>query len=172
MIGAITIGIVFTVAMTSIINSSTNSLLLLSTVQSEKSISSPHMDSGGSISLPSTFSVNVTLEGTKNLRVAELKNSDVFVVFVSDNGTRVAKRLDYLAASDGWSINRILVGNLVGDLVNPVSLALGTGMWDPGETLELSLAVSDSIDSNRGWYITMITIDGGTSSRAFGPGGS
>lgn len=164
---AVVLFVIFTVAVSSITELSTNSIMLLSSVPIPTALSSPTMVSSY-VSGTEIFLVNVTLGGSKQIQFSDLKLSDLFVVYVS-NGSEITERLVYNAADPpSWHVNRVLQGNLEGSLVDPINITQGTGIWVPGETMELQLDVSHVIDNQTGWYLSLTLADGGSCSEAFG----
>jgi len=159
--------IVFTSAVTIIMEITTNSASLLSSEQPPTPLSNPAFGSG-SISGPDSFLVNVTLGGSEQVRISDLKLSDLFVVYAS-NGSEVTERLAFGSdVSPCWQINGVFQGNIEGTLVDPINATQGTGIWIPGETLELNLTVSHNIDAKSEWYVSMTLADGGSCSEALG----
>ncbi|MGC8936337.1 MAG: hypothetical protein ACP5KV_03100 [Candidatus Methanomethylicaceae archaeon] len=126
-----------------------------------RQLSSPQVDSGY-MSTYSIFYVNVTMYGNKGIPISKLELADILVSY-RNNGNLVTIRLD---KGSGWEINRVLVGNRTGDLINPINLEQGTGIWDPGETLELAIFLPSPSD-NAEWYFVMMLPDGGECSWAF-----
>ncbi|MBS7620233.1 hypothetical protein KEJ21_06290 [Candidatus Bathyarchaeota archaeon] len=116
----------------------------------------------GYITNSTTCFVNITLNGSRSIPISKIQLTDVFVAYRSVEGT-IFTRLEY---GPGWSIIRILTGAHEGELVNPINLMKRTGLWDPGETLELKLFLpSPSVSSE--WYFLIVLPDGGSCSWIF-----
>ena len=122
----------------------------------------PQIDNG--VITPSTTSiakVNVTNIGGQGIRIRDFIKSDLIVVYF--NGThRKAVRLSYSdsEAPNTWSISRVLVGNKEGDTLNPINPKLKTGIWDPGETLELKLVIQDYVNVSKSWSVVLALPNG------------
>jgi hypothetical protein len=123
--------------------------------------SRPQVESGY-MQDPETCFVNITMGGSKGLPVSKLGLVEVFVAYRS-GGSLLSTRLE---RDSGWSAVRVFVGSGAGELVNPVDLAKGTGIWDPGETLELKLQLPLPSDGGE-WYFLMVLPDGGECSWTF-----
>jgi len=160
------IGLIFTMAFSAVTKLYVNDLAIHS-IDAERvpALSLPSVGTG-EINSTYVFLVNVTMDGGKSIRCDSLYLSDVFVVYYS-SGTKLTKRVEMGSGTDEWSIRRVLVGDREGELVNPLDAVSHTGMWDPGETLELNITTSMPIDVNL-WYFSMTVVDGGTCSKTFG----
>jgi hypothetical protein len=164
---AVVFFVIFTVAISSISELSTSSVQLLSSVQSPGPVSDPVMGSS-LVSGSGVILVNVTLQGSVQIRFSDLKLADLFAVYDS-NGSRVTERLVFGSQEPPcWQVENVFQGNLEGSMVDPINVTQGTGIWLPGETLELELNVSQAIDNQTGWYLAMTLNDGGSCSGAFG----
>ncbi len=157
------VSLMFTLAFSGIMGAMTNTVALMS---SQKQNPSSVSVSSGVTNGTNTFLVNVTLAGQNHIRVSQIRFSDVFVAYVSD-GVRRVFLVPYGSAADSWHIQRVFVGNREGDLCNPIDVGAGTGIWDPGETIELNITVSMPIDLSAGWYFSMTLADGGGCESAF-----
>jgi hypothetical protein len=156
------IGVVLTLAFSGfmVISESTMALSDL-----EKPTPSSLTVEGGLINGPQTFLVNVTNNGPNHLTINKIGLSDVFVTYLS-SGAKISEMLTYGNGEDQWHLQEVFVGNTEGDLYNPINITAGTGVWDPGKTLELNLTVSQPIDPSE-WYFTMTLDDGGSCAMAF-----
>lgn len=158
---AIVVGIVFAGAISSIASASTAALLA--------AYSMPSRETGEEILIESgriaggSFQLNVTLLGPKSIAIKDLRYADIFITYYSEAG----KVSEYLKYGEGWSVLRVFTGGAEGEIANPVRLDLGSGMWDPGETLELALQVQAPIASPP-WSVVFSSPDGISSSRSFG----
>jgi len=159
------IGVIFTMAFSAVTNLYINDLMVNRIDAGRGTLQSLPNVGSGEINSTYVFLVNVTMNGEKSIRCDDLHLSDVFIVYYS-NGTKVTKRVELGSGTDEWSVHRVLVGNWEGELVNPLDVMAQTGMWDPGETLELKITVSSPIDNNL-WYFSLTTVDGGTCGRSF-----
>ena len=160
------IGLIFTMAFSAVTKLYINDLAIHSIdAETVPTRSLPGIGTG-SINSTHVFLVNVTMDGGRSVRCDDLHLSDVFIVYYS-SGTKVTKRVEMGSGADEWSIHRVLVGNREGELVNPMDTTAQTGMWDPGETLELNITTSLPIDIDL-WHFSMTVVDGGTCSRTFG----
>lgn len=112
-----------------------------------------------------TFLVNVTLD-KGHIKFSKLKYSDVFVVYTS-GGKQVAVKVAWGYGPDSWHVRRVFSGGKVGDLLNPINIEAESGIWDPGETLELNVTVTQLIDLDGKWYFSITLVDGGEGSRSF-----
>ncbi len=155
--------LMFTLAFSGIVGTMTSTAALMS---SQKPIPSSVSVASGVTSGENTFLLNVTLAGQNHVRVSQIRFSDVFITYVSDGVKRVFL-VPYGSAVDSWHIQRVFVGNREGDLCNPIDVGAGTGIWDPGETIELNITVSRPIDLSAGWYFAMTLADGGGCESAF-----
>ncbi|MEM3484764.1 MAG: hypothetical protein QXI12_04005 [Candidatus Methanomethyliaceae archaeon] len=111
---------------------------------------------------PSTCFVNVTLYGNKSFSINKMRLTDIFVVYKS-GGNTISTRLEYGLS---WSISRVLIGSYERELINPINLTKETGLWDPGETLELQLSLPSPSETSE-WYFLMVLPDGGSGSWTF-----
>lgn len=114
----------------------------------------------------STIRLNVTNVGFQGVKIRDVVSSDVIVIYF--NGSmRKAIRLEYsdYKTSNSWRIERVFVGNKEGDSLNPINIRLKTGIWDPGETLELELLIQDFIDAGKGLSV-VLALPGGVVSTA------
>jgi len=160
------IGLIFTMAFSAVTKLYVNDLASHSIDAEMAPTQSLPSIGTGAINSAYVFLVNVTMGGAKSIRCDSLHLSDVFIVYYS-SGTKVTRKVEMGSGNDEWSIRRVLVGNREGDLVNPLDPLSRTGMWDPGETLELNITTSMAIDANL-WHFSMTVVDGGTCSRTFG----
>jgi hypothetical protein len=160
------IGLIFTMSFTAIIQLYINDLMDYR-MEREAAIeqSAPRIESGR-INSTYVFLVNITMNGAKSIRYDSLNLSDIFIVYYSD-GMKITKKIEMGIGVDEWRINRVLTGNREGEIINPLNETTNTGMWDPGETLELIITTSSSIDDDL-WFFSMTLIDGGTCRRTFG----
>jgi hypothetical protein len=159
------IGMIFIMSFSTMIQLYVNSLMLYQMERSDyKQKTNPVVDSG-KINGTYTFLINVTMEGVKSIKYENLKYSDIFIVYYSD-GIKIIKKFEMGTGVDKWEINRIFTGNTEGEIINPINKTIQTGMWDPGETLELMITTSSSIDENL-WFFSITLMDGGTCNKTF-----
>jgi len=156
------IALVFTLAFSGFLAIST-STFELATIQ--KPTPSSLIADGGEVNGTNTFLVNVTLNGSNHITFKKIGLSDVFVTYFS-GGVKSSEMVTYGNGLDQWHVQDVFVGNVEGDLYNPINITMGTGVWDPGKTLELNITVSQPIDPSE-WYFTMTLADGGSCARAF-----
>ena len=156
------IGLVFTLAFSGFIAISTATAALTNL---EKTTPSSLSADGGIVNGTHTFLVNVTLGGPNHIKFNKIGASDVFVSYMS-GGVKVSERVTYGNGADQWHAQDVFVGNIEGDIYNPINITMGTGVWEAGKTLELNITVSQPIDPTA-WYFTMTLADGGNCARAF-----
>lgn len=157
-----TVGIVILVSWGALAKASTAYLTLIADAELQtKGQSNPSITSGY-MKDPTTCFVNVTMCGSKSVPINKMRLADVIVVYNSDGGRHVA-RLQY---GSSWMITRVFVGENLGDLVNPIDVTRETGLWDPGETIELQLSLPSQSD-NRTWWFSIMLPDGGSCSWTF-----
>lgn len=100
--------------------------------------------------------LNVTNTGDGGVRLRDVLRSDIIVTYGDAPHRRaVLLRYDDLLSPDTWRISGVYVGGRAGDLVNPINLNLKTGIWDPGETLELELHLSEEVDGGLGVVLAL-----------------
>jgi len=112
---------------------------------------------------PSIVYVNVTNAGSSSINIASFNKADVVVTYISTTNVKIIKRLKYDPSKTGldiWYINRVLVDDREGDIVNPIDLDSHHGLWDPGETLELTLKLSVAADPTQGMSVVMALPNG------------
>lgn len=160
------IGLIFTMAFSAVTKLYINDLAVHSIDAETAPTQSLPSIGTGCINSTYVFLVNITMEGGRSVRCDDLHLSDVFIIYYT-GGTKVTKRVEMGSGVDEWSIRRVLVGNREGELVNPLDTSAQTGLWDPGETLELNITTSLPIDDNL-WHFSMIVVDGGTCGKTFG----
>ncbi|MCX8182685.1 MAG: hypothetical protein N3D12_06155 [Candidatus Methanomethyliaceae archaeon] len=124
--------------------------------RSNPSVTSGYMEGS------TTYLVNITLYGGRSVSINKIRLADVFVVYRSGDG-KISTRLDY---GIGWSISRVLIGDHEGELVNPINLTRETGLWDPGETLELQLSLPSPSETSECYFLIVLP-DGGSCSWTF-----
>ncbi len=154
-----TVGIIIAISLGAFAKLTVSYMALTTSLPPEPS--RPRVESGY-IQDPETCFVNVTMGGSKGVPVSKLEMAEVFIVYRS-SGSILSMRLD---RGSGWSAVRVFVGSSAGDLINPIDLAKGTGVWDPGETLELKLQLPSPLDGNE-WCFLMFLPDGGECSWTF-----
>ncbi|MBO3802986.1 MAG: hypothetical protein JTT11_03800 [Candidatus Brockarchaeota archaeon] len=160
------IGIIFTMSFNAVMQLYINDLLACRVERPGASAQSTPKVGSGILNGTHVFLVNVTMDGAKSIKFEDLNLSDVFVIHYS-GGTKVTEKVVMGNGSGRWRVNRVLVGNREGELVNPINEASQTGMWDPGETLELLITTSSPIDDDL-WFFSIALVDGGACSRTFG----
>lgn len=81
---------------------------------------------------------NVENTGIIPVSVCSFPKIDLMVVAKSDEAI-VALRLNYSKSPSvgSWTVRRVLSVNGGSEVINVVSIATGTGLWDPGEKLEV-----------------------------------
>ncbi len=156
-------GLMLTIALSGVAGIMTSTAALIT---SQRPTASSISVVSGTTEGTNTFLINITLAGETHLRLSQIRLSDVFIEYVSD-GVKRSFLVPYGGTTDGWHIQRVLVGNREGDLYNPMDLNAGTGIWDPGETIEINMTVSQLIDAASGWYFSITLVDGGRCECAF-----
>ncbi|MBC7120515.1 MAG: hypothetical protein H5T33_02870 [Candidatus Methanosuratus sp.] len=159
------VGLVFVVAISSLTSLSGSSLMLLSqqadNIKETKSailIISGELQPGRDSAL-----VNMTLVSTSSQnRVSDFKYIDIIVTY-RYNSMVFSERLSW---PDGWSVNRVFVSDVEGEILNP--LRESCGLWDAGENLEILLRTTHPIDPSSVWSIVVAMPDGGVGAMSFG----
>jgi len=158
---AVMISIIFASVVTVMTNISASSALLSHSAMQPIERSEPHIE-GGEFS-GDAFFVNITMLGSKPVRISDLRYADLFVVYTHEGG-RISERLVY---GEGWTISSVMTGGVAGEAVNPINLEAGTGLWDPGETV--CIAITPTVPFSGGvWAVLLALPDGSVCSRSFG----
>ncbi|MCQ8891950.1 MAG: hypothetical protein NQU41_01050 [Candidatus Methanosuratincola sp.] len=157
------VGVVFVVAMSSMASMTVSYMGLYQKLEAPTpdrvsiSIDGGRIASGGTELL-----VNMTLlAGSDPMSLRDLARSDAFIVY-SSGGDRVFERVGY---GEGWRILAVTVGGQP-ELVSPIRGS--SGMWDPGETIEMSVSPSMPVDAGSPWLFKFATAGGGVFSMTFG----
>jgi len=142
----------------SVCDSRIDNLLALTALKAMPEIKHSIITMSGNTSI---IKLNVTNAGFQGVRIKDLIKSDIIVIYFNGS-TRKAVRLEYsdYEAPNTWNMERVLVGDKEGDLVNPINLQLKTGIWDPGETLEFKLIIQDFVDTNKSWGVVLALPNG------------
>ncbi|RLF18986.1 MAG: hypothetical protein DRZ82_07165 [Thermoprotei archaeon] len=99
------------------------------------------------------ISINVTNVGELAIAVKEFRFIDVMIAYEDVNGVRKLLWIPYREQIDQvgnyWYLNRVFVDNREGDLINPIRITdtEHSGLWDPGETIEIVIYLTDPIPS-------------------------
>ncbi|MEM4576422.1 MAG: hypothetical protein QW701_03025 [Candidatus Nezhaarchaeales archaeon] len=105
--------------------------------------------------------LNVTNVGEGSLRVRDFLKSDLILLY-RDGLLKKAVRLNYsdLLSPNSWRLSRVFVSNREGDILNPIHVESASGLWDPGETLEIEVRIGDTISANVGLGVVLALPDG------------
>jgi len=113
--------------------------------------------------------MNVTNIGETSIMADDFRLIDLIIVYYDDSGNMKTLWVPYSqegASAPYWKVRRVLFQGGEGDLINPISFGLSEsiGAWDPHETLEIEIAVGESL--SRFVYVFMYSPSGGQSSIA------
>ncbi|MCS7132698.1 MAG: hypothetical protein NZ918_03120 [Aigarchaeota archaeon] len=102
--------------------------------------------------LPDNRSIEVVLlnRGHEPIKIEEFDKMDVIAVYRSHSGALKAIWLPYdpeMNSSYGWRPLNITCDGL-GELLNPASPDMSSGLWDPGESLAIRAWLSDEVDGS------------------------
>lgn len=101
---------------------------------------------------------NVTNTGATSVRVKDFPKIDLVVVARS-NGAATVLRLNYSKSlsTGSWTVKRVFSVNGASEIINVISVADDTGLWDPGEKLEVEAKLPKPIESV---YLIFVLPDG------------
>lgn len=108
-----------------------------------------------------SIKLNVTNVGEGPLRIRDFLKSDLILLY-HDGFKKKVVRLNYsdLLSPNSWKLSRVFVGDKEGDVLNPIHVESTSGLWDPGETLEIEVRISDTINANSGLGVVLALPDG------------
>ncbi len=156
------VGVVFVVAMSSMASMTVSYMGLYQKLETARGhvlieINGGRVSPGGSDIL-----VNMTLlAGSDPMGIRDISRSDVFIAY-SSGGELIFERAEY---GENWTILAVTIEGQP-ELVNPFRGS--SGMWDPGETLELSVSPSMPVDAGSPWLFRIATPSGNVYSMSFG----
>jgi len=105
--------------------------------------------------------VNVTNLGATSIRVKDFVKMDVILTYISENSSPITVWLAYSpTGGDVWYIDKVFTGDKEGDILNPISVENQTGLWDPGEIIEIKLNLTTPINASRGYGIVIVLPNG------------
>ena len=97
-----------------------------------------------------TLDLNITNTGDLGIRVFQFNDIDVILSCTTSGGI-VNTWLTYdqdKPSSNHWSVSSVFTSGETGDTVNPINLSGNIyGIWDPGETIEIRIYISDDVQS-------------------------
>lgn len=157
------VGVIFVIAMSSMASMTVSYMGLYQKLEALASERVSVSIDGGSVAPGGgELLVNMTLlAGSDALSVRDLSRSEVFIFYWSGGG-QVFERIGY---GEGWRILTVSVGGEP-ELVNPIRIS--SGMWDPGETVEVSVSPSMPVDAGSPWLFRFATAGGSVFSMTFG----
>lgn len=107
-----------------------------------------------------TFLINITNTGDVSIPVSKLDMIDIIVTYISA-GQIVIERAVYRATTGcRWTPLNIYADGISSEIINPVDQNFSSGLWDPGETLEIRLTLSNPVDNLTPIYIVISTLGG------------
>jgi len=107
-----------------------------------------------------TFLINITNTGDISIPVSKLDMIDIITTYVS-NGQIITERAVYKATTGcRWTPLYLYTGNIPYEIINPVNQDFSSGLWDPGETLEIRLTLSNPADNLTPIYIVVSALNG------------
>lgn len=155
------VGVVFVVAMSSMASMSVSYIGLYQKLEMAGFRTLTTIDGGKVATGGDALLINMTLiAGSDPLSLRDLSRSDVFIVYLS-GGERIFERVEY---GDGWRILAVTVRGQP-ELINPVRGS--SGMWDPGETVQILVSPSMPVDAGAPWLFRFATADGDVFSMTF-----
>ena len=104
-----------------------------------------------------TYSVvlNVTNIGDESIRLPDFNSMEIFTL-CNTNVTAHVSRLQYGhgITSDYWEISKVFFNGREGEIVDPIVVASNSGAWDPGETIQVTVHISENSSSVE--YLTFV----------------
>ena len=108
---------------------------------------------------PYSIDLNVTNIGDESIRLPYFNSMEIFTL-CNNNGTAHVFRLQYGygLTSDHWEISKVFFNGHAGEIVDPMVIASNSGAWDPGETIQVTVHISE--DSSSVEYLTFVMPSG------------
>ncbi|MCD6095055.1 MAG: hypothetical protein J7J99_00650 [Thermoprotei archaeon] len=97
--------------------------------------------------------INITNVGEASVPIKDFKFIDVIVVYKDVNKNVKILWVPYEETpnqlSDCWFLNDVFIDNRSGDIINPIRISSTgcSGLWDPGETIEITIYLKDQISA-------------------------
>ena len=103
--------------------------------------------------------VRVKNTGSVSIRVRDFWAIDIIYLYTDPTGEEIVIWLKYDPEPpydpDTWRLCGV-----EGDVVNPIDVAARTGVWDPGEIIEVELYLSRPVDPAKPWALVFVLPNG------------
>ena len=97
--------------------------------------------------------------GSVSIRVRDFWAIDIIYLYTDPAGEKIVVWLKHDQEPpydpDTWHLCGV-----EGDVVNPIDIAAGTGIWDPGEVIEVELYLSRPVDPAKPWALVFVLPNG------------
>lgn len=89
--------------------------------------------------------LNLTNDGSRGILLSDFNKLDVIIIYDVEE-IQKTQWLPFChdgTTSNSWNVTRVFTNGEPGDYINPINLSKEYGIWDPGETIEIKIKISE-----------------------------